>query len=250
MQSDYAQQYRVLYQEHWWWRAREQAILSEIQRLGLPSDRPLRILDVGCGDGLLFDCLGRFGEVFGVESDEHTIAPDSPHRPRIFLQQFDAGFQPGQTFDLILMLDVLEHLPEPEVALQHARTLLSPGGRLLMTVPALNALWTSHDDINHHYIRYDRHSFRRLADAAGVQLLNLRYFFHWTCPVKLLIRLREWLLPFQPSPPQIPRPAINRLCLAVTRLEQKLSAPLRLPFGSSLLAIAAAPEVCSARASC
>jgi 2-polyprenyl-3-methyl-5-hydroxy-6-metoxy-1,4-benzoquinol methylase len=250
MQSDYAQQYRVLYQEHWWWRAREQAILDEIQRLGLPSDRSLRILDVGCGDGLLFDCLGRFGEVYGVESDHHTIAPNSPHRPRIFLQKFDDTFQPVQKFDLILMLDVLEHLPDPEAALQHARSLLSPKGRLLMTVPALNALWTSHDDINHHYIRYDRRSFRRLADAAGVQLLNLRYFFHWTCPVKLLIRLRERLMPVQPAPPRLPKPALNRLCLALTLLEQKLSAPLRLPFGSSLLAIAAAPEVSSARRSC
>jgi 2-polyprenyl-3-methyl-5-hydroxy-6-metoxy-1,4-benzoquinol methylase len=242
MQSDYAQQYRNLYQQHWWWRARERAILGEIRRLGFRETGSLRILDVGCGDGLLFPSLAGFGSVFGVEADETTLAADSPWRPQIYCQPFDAAFQPGQTFDLILMLDVLEHLPEPEAALEHARTLLSPGGRLLMTVPALNALWTTHDDVNHHYIRYDRRSFRSLAAAAGVEVLVLRYFFHWTCPIKLLIRLKERLWKTRPEPPRVPQRLLNQVCLALSCAEQSVAGPLRLPFGSSLLAVAAQPS--------
>jgi len=84
--------------------------------------------------------MSGFGSVFGVESDETTLAADSPWRDQIFRQPFDAGFQPRQRFDLILMLDVLEHLPDPAAALEHARSLLTPGGRILITVPALNAL--------------------------------------------------------------------------------------------------------------
>ena len=242
MQSDYAQQYRNLYQQHWWWRARERAILGEIRRLGFKESGSLRILDVGCGDGLLFPCLAGFGSVSGVEADETTLAADSPWRRQIYCQPFDAAFQPGQTFDLILMLDVLEHLPEPEAALEHARKLLSPGGRLLITVPALNALWTTHDDVNHHYIRYDRRSFRSLAAAAGVELQVLRYFFHWTCPIKLLIRLKERLWRTPPEPPCVPQRLVNRLCLALSCAEQSVAGPLRLPFGSSLLAVAARPS--------
>lgn len=238
MQSDYAQQYRDLYQQHWWWRARERAILSEIHRLGFRENGEAKILDVGCGDGLLFSSLAGFGSVFGVEADETTLAADSPWRRQIFCQPFDRAFQPDQTFDLILMLDVLEHLPDPAAALEHARSLLTPSGRLLITVPALNALWTTHDDVNHHYIRYDRRSFRSLARNAGVELLSLRYFFHWTCPVKLLIRLKEALWKPEPVPPRVPRKLVNQLCLALSCAEQRLITPLQLPFGSSLLAVA------------
>ncbi len=176
--------------------------------------------------------------MFGVEADETTLAPDTPWRDQIYCQPFDANFQPQQTFDLILMLDVLEHLPEPAAALEHARRLLNPGGRLLITVPALNALWTTHDDVNHHYIRYDRGSFQSLAQAAGVELLTLKYFFHWTCPVKLLIRLREALWKTEPAPPRVPQKLVNQLCLALSCAEQRIMAPLQLPFGSSLLAVA------------
>lgn len=198
---------------------------------------------MGCGDGLLFNSLAGFGRVFGVEADETTLAADSPWRPQIYCQPFDADFQPGQTFDLILMLDVLEHLAEPEAALEHARRLLSPAGRLLITVPALNALWTTHDDVNHHYLRYDRQSFRSLARAAGVDVLALRYFFHWTCPIKLLIRMKERLWTTRPEPPRVPQKLINQMCLALSCAEQTLTGRLRLPFGSSLLAVAAPPSL-------
>jgi SAM-dependent methyltransferase len=123
------------------------------------------------------------------------------------------------------MLDVLEHLPDPAAALEHARSLLNPGGRLLITVPALNVLWTTHDDVNHHYIRYDRRSFRLLARNAGVELLSLRYFFHWTCPVKLLIRLKEALWKTRPAPPRVPQKLVNQLCLALSCAEQRFFAP-------------------------
>jgi len=239
MQSDYAQLYRDLYQQHWWWRARERAILAEIQHLGFRANGEANILDVGCGDGLLFSRLAGFGQVFGVEADETTLAPDSLWRRQIYCQPFDRAFQPEQTFDLILMLDVLEHLPDPAAALEHARSLLNPNGRMLITVPALNALWTTHDDVNHHYIRFDRGSFRALARTAGVELLALKYFFHWTCPVKLLIRLREALWKTEPAPPRVPQKLINHLCLALSCAEQRLAGPLKLPFGSSLLAVAA-----------
>ena len=73
MNTDYAISYHHLYQHHWWWRAREHAILGEVARL-IPNaaSRPA-ILDVGCGDGLLFDALRPYGEVYGVEPDAATI---------------------------------------------------------------------------------------------------------------------------------------------------------------------------------
>ena len=63
-------------------------------------------------------------------------------------------FDPDEPFDTILMLDVLEHVPNPEQMLGSAKRVLAPDGRIVITVPAFECLWTSHDDLNHHLRRY------------------------------------------------------------------------------------------------
>ena len=72
MDQEYARQYEELYQRHWWWRCRESLILRVLERISreesLAADR--QILDVGCGNGLFFDKLQRFGKVAGIEPDE------------------------------------------------------------------------------------------------------------------------------------------------------------------------------------
>jgi hypothetical protein len=59
-------------------------------------------------------------------------------------------------FDLVLMLDVPERLPDPVGVLRKAAELLESGGRLLITVPAFQMLWTVHDDLNRHFVGYNR----------------------------------------------------------------------------------------------
>ena len=238
MENEYAKNYRDLYRNHWWWQAREQAILREIEMLGFERDGSRQVLDVGCGDGLLFDALQPFGAVQGVEADPATLDPQGRWRSRIHNQPFDDRFQPGQQFDLILMLDLLEHLGEPAAALAHARSLLRPGGRMILTVPAFKTLWTSHDDLNHHVTRYTRATFARLAKSAGVALEKMHYLFHWTCPVKLAIRCKESVLPFQARLPEVPARWLNKACYALTRAEQLTISRMNMPFGSSLLAVA------------
>jgi SAM-dependent methyltransferase len=236
MDSTYAAQYRTLYECHWWWRAREAAILREIDRLLNPGEGRA-ILDVGCGDGLLFDRLKAYGRVEGVEIDPLTVAADSRWRPQIHFGPFDESYQPGRSFDLILMLDVLEHLKDPAAALRRVRSLLKPQGMLLATVPAFNLLWTGHDDLNRHVTRYTRRSFAELAEAAGVRIHSLRYLFHWTFLAKLAVRLKEAMLGARPAPPRVPPRFVNEALALATRCEQATLGRLPVPFGSSLLAI-------------
>lgn len=242
MDSSYGVRYRELFERHWWWRARERVILDALgarqPREGWPS-----ILDVGCGDGLFFDALAALPGarvVEGVESSAELVSPDGPHRGRIHVAPFDARFQPGRRYSLILMLDVLEHLPEPVAAMRHALSLLEPHGTLLVTVPAFMSLWTRHDDLNHHYIRYDERSFAALAEQAGLRIESLRYFFRWTFAAKLGTRLMERLVPGEPAPPAIPPRPVNAALYGLSRAEELLVGGLPLPFGSSLLAVGSA----------
>ncbi len=237
MDQTYAEDYRDLYQRHWWWRSREQEILRQLEG-ELDHSSQNQILDVGCGDGLFFEQLQRFGQVTGIEGDPHTLTEDGPWREQIHCRLFDEGFAPDQRYDVILMLDILEHMPDPAAALTHARSLLKPDGRLIATVPAFMALWTSHDDLNHHVIRYDRRGFSKLISTSGFDTLRSKFLFHWTCPVKLLIRLKEKLLGATPAPPKVPSMIVNRICELLSRMEQATISKIGMPFGSSLMVIA------------
>ncbi len=239
MDSQYGARYRELYERHWWWRARERVVLDALQR-HKPVAGWRSVLDVGCGDGLFFDTLERLDGVElveGVEPARELVSPDGRHAHRIHVVPFDASFDAGRRYSLVLMLDVLEHLAHPVAALRHALSLLEPSGLFVGTVPAFRGLWTRHDNLNHHQTRYDKQSMRDLADRAGLRIDETRYFFHWITLAKLATRLVEAMVPGEPALPSVPPAPINAALYAFSRLEQRIAGRLPLPFGSSLLVV-------------
>jgi 2-polyprenyl-3-methyl-5-hydroxy-6-metoxy-1,4-benzoquinol methylase len=234
-----AEAYAELHSRHWWWRARERFLQDQIRRRGLCDGR--RILDVGCAAGHFLSTLHDCGEVYGLEPDPGLRDQAGAWRERIHPGPFDASFEPGHRFGLILMLDVLEHIEDPVSALRRALALLEPDGTLLITVPAFQFLWTRHDEINRHFLRYDRASFRELAGAAGLAVRDLRYFFHWLVAPKLVVRGLEAIKGGAARPPRIPPPWLNRGLYLASRAEQGLTDRLHVPWGTSLLAVGGHP---------
>lgn len=232
---------RRLHEGHWWWQARRSYVLGTLRDFR-PGGGWGRILHVGCGDGYFFDPLSRLGEVEGVEPDAGLVTPDGPHRDRIHVEPFGGSFRPGHRFGLILMLDVLERLPDPVASLRHALRLLEPGGRVLVTVPAFPILWSNIDVVGGHFVRYTRRSFRPVADSAGMRILETRYFFHWTWPAKLALRILEEIFRPRLRSPRVPPRWLNALLLSLTRAEQRLLTPLGPGFGSSLMVVGGREE--------
>jgi SAM-dependent methyltransferase len=239
VRPDYAAAYGRLYTHHWWWRSREEIIVECLMRLSPPGGFG-EILDVGCGDGLFFPRLRRFGRPQGVEMDETLVTPRDRRQDPIHIGPFDATFAPGVRFGLILMLDVIEHVADDVGAVRHAVGLLAPGGVVVITVPAFQPLWTAHDELNRHRVRYTRRTFGRVAKSAGLRIHDARYLFQWTVPVKLLVRAKERVLGAADAPPSIPARWVNNLLFRLTRLEAATYGRLPLPFGSSLLVVGAA----------
>jgi SAM-dependent methyltransferase len=250
MQSDYARQYEDLGRRHWWWRARKQFVLRQLRVLSAQK-KPSRILDIGCGNGLFFDELSSFGQVWGIEPDAGLVSDQGPWRSRIQIRPFDNTFAPadGKPFDWILMLDVLEHIQDDRAAAAHVRTLLAPGGAFLLTVPALTLLWSQHDVANLHYRRYTKKGLRFVLEGAGMQIQTIRYFFGWTIAPMLLRRAlfsgapaarpaeesHETPVPYRVK---VPPGVVNQGMYAVSRLEHATIGRWGLPLGSSLVAIA------------
>ena len=163
-------------EHHWWYRGRRRVIRAELDRLALPPGA--RILDAGCGSGRTLVELANYGgEVCGIElnSDAAELARARGLGDVQVGRLEELPWEDG-AFDLITCLDVIEHVPDDVTALVELRRVVAPGGWLLVTVPAYQALWSRHDEANHHYRRYSRSMLRAAARSAGWQIERVSSF--------------------------------------------------------------------------
>ena len=140
---------------HWWYRARRDILADYLTREGrLPEQA--RILEIGCGTGHNLPMLASFGSVEAIEIDPaaRDIASLRLGRP---VGAAPLPILPGverNAYDLIAVLDVVEHIEDDVAALKAMAACLKPGGKILITVPAHQWLWSAHDVVNHHHRRY------------------------------------------------------------------------------------------------
>lgn len=162
-------------EHHWWYRGRRRVIRAELDRLPLPAGA--RVLDAGCGSGRTLQELADYGEVYGIELD-----PDAAALARdrglgeVRVGRLEALPWADATFDLITCLDVIEHTPDDRATLIELLRVTRPGGFMLVTVPAYQALWSLHDEANHHFRRYSRRSLRTVSRAAGWTVWRMSAF--------------------------------------------------------------------------
>jgi SAM-dependent methyltransferase len=227
--------------KHWWYRARRQVLAALIERkIALPLDA--RILEIGCGTGHNLDMLKRFGRVDATEIDgaARMIASERlGHAVRDAALPALKGV-PDRSYDLVAILDVLEHVEEDRAALASMAEKLRPGGRILVTVPAHPWMWSAHDEVNHHKRRYTRRSLRAAVAEAGLTLDLLTYFNSLLFPVAAAARLAGRAAGNRDSDDSLPPAPLNRLFEAVFRSEGYAIGRLPFPPGVSLAAIVSA----------
>ena len=158
------QQTLAVDEHHWWYRGRRRIIRAELERLPLPADA--LVLDAGCGSGRTLAGPRRLRQASGIELDEDAaeVARSRGHG-EVRVGRLEELPWPDASFDLITCLDVIEHTPDDRTALRELHRVCRPGGWLLVTVPAYPALWSLHDEANHHYRRYSRAALRSAAAA-------------------------------------------------------------------------------------
>lgn len=225
---------------HWWFAARRDILDHLIGGLGLPASA--RILEAGSGTGGNLAMLSAHGEVSAIEMDEVAcrIAREKTGG-RFDLRRGcfpdDIPFR-GETFDLIGMFDVLEHVEQDVETLVALRGLLAPGGRMLITVPAYRWMWSAHDEFLQHKRRYTAKSLRHALAGAGLRVERVSYFNLWLSPLAMLARLKDWLLRSgRSSGTAVPPALVNRALCSIFRSERRLLDRFDLPAGVSLLAV-------------
>ena len=225
--------------QHWWYRARRDILAALISRKLTLSANP-RILEIGCGTGHNLEMLQRFGRADGIEIDPAARALAAKRLGRAI------GESPlpaltgvaDNAYDLVAILDVLEHVEEDREALESIARKLKPGGRILITVPAHPWMWSAHDVVNHHKRRYTRKSLRKVVADAGLQLDMLSWFNSLLFPLAAAARLAGRISGKEDSDDALPAQPVNRLFEAIFGLERHAVGRLPLPPGVSLVAIA------------
>ena len=224
--------------QHWWFTARRRILDGVIERIIRPP-RDARILELGAGTGHNLAMLSRFGRVEASELDPvaRELASERLGRHVVEAALPDLSRFPDGAYDLVALLDVLEHVPDDKGSLQAIYELLKPGGALLVTVPINPWMWTAHDVAHHHHRRYRKQEIRKLAEGAGYSIDLLSPFNTLLFPPIAAARLLGKLAGKDDSDDAMPSPLVNRTLDAVFGLERSLIGRIPMPFGVSLVAV-------------
>ena len=142
-------------------------------------------------------------------------------------------------YDLVALLDVLEHVEEDEAALRRRGGVPDASkGAVLLTVPANPWMWTVHDEHHHHHRRYTEATLRSVIQRAGLTPQLVTHFNTLLFPPIAAARAWGRLRGQEESDDRMPSPRVNRLLEGVFGLERHLVGRVPLPFGVSLLAVA------------
>jgi SAM-dependent methyltransferase len=146
----------------------------------------------------------------------------------------------NQSADMVVMLDVLEHIDDDLGALKAVSRKLKSGARLLVTVPALPFLWSVHDQEHHHKRRYTAQTLRAVVEQSGLELEKISYFNTLLFPLIAGVRgLKAMTGNTQPDT-GVPAPWLNSILTTIFGLERFLVGRFPLPIGVSLMMVARA----------
>ena len=228
---------------HWWFTARRSILDGLIERIVKPP-KQARILELGAGTGHNLAMLSRFGVVEASELDPiaRDLASERLGKPVLEAALPDLSMFPEGTYDLIALLDVLEHVVDDKGSLAAIFTRLKPGAALLLTVPANPWMWSAHDTAHHHHRRYRKREIATLAREAGYDIELLSPFNSLLFPPIAAARLIGRLRGDQSSDDAMPGALVNKVLEAIFGLERGLIGRVPMPFGVSLVAVLRRPR--------
>lgn len=226
--------------EHWWFRARRNILKSVITRYA-PRSGPLKILEAGCGTGGNLAMLAELGTLEAFEFDREArerAAQKSAAVVKFGCLPDEVPYPLGH-FDIIGAFDVIEHIEDDVGSLAKLKQHLAPGGKLIMTVPALPWLWSQHDVTHHHFRRYTRSQLESVLRKADLTPVMLTYFNTLLFPPIALLRVvKKAMGSNHEGDDAMPSPAMNAILRRIFESEKHIIGRIPLPIGVSLAAVA------------
>ncbi|MDD5163743.1 MAG: class I SAM-dependent methyltransferase [Candidatus ainarchaeum sp.] len=225
---------------NWWFVSRRAMMLKMIPK------NAKTVFEIGAGTGKNLEVLKNSG--FSVEGlDVSQVCVDIAKKKGIRLHKIGIeNFDFRKKYDLILMMDFLEHIENDGKALEKAAGAIAKNGHLLVTVPAFQLLFGVHDKVHHHFRRYSMRELERLLESAGFEIEFISYWnallFVPSAFVKIINKntKKNWKKRQESNLTKLPG-FFNSALITALKLENFLvGRKARLPFGTSIVCLAKA----------
>jgi len=170
-------------ERHWWTQARAQIVLAAVADF-----KHLTMMDVGCGPGLTVEYLRNKGfDCWGCELGQPVVRRAAKDFVVTGTDVWKLNVDFRNKVGVVLLLDVLEHVPDPQTFLATLLLAFPNSMHIVVTVPARKELWSAWDERYGHYCRYNRQSLTSLLAGAGLKLSRVRYIFHSLYPALFVV---------------------------------------------------------------
>jgi SAM-dependent methyltransferase len=249
---------------HFWYRGRHRFVRAAVEkslRRAALAPGGLAAIDIGGGCGGWVNFVAEKGPAFR----ELALADSSLDALRLARPVIRTGIRCYHVslydlpwvnrWDVVFLLDVLEHLRDDTEAMRQIARTVKPGGLAVVTVPALKAFWSYNDDVAGHRRRYSCGDLAQLGERAGLETIDARYFMFLLSPIlwasrrsraRQTTKTREDLHRMAERAHRIPSPPLNNLLTAVFGAETPAGLHVRFPWGTSALAIFRRPLTANA----
>ena len=236
-------QYKIIYEtelSHWWYRVRRKILLDLMRKQVLNRIQRPKILDVGCGMGALLKELENVGVVHGVDISQEALDFCKKRGiTNVSLGNITKIPYPDNCFDVVLVLDVLEHVDDDTRGIREMRRIVKSNGTIIVFVPTFQFLWGVSDELSLHHRRYTLNQLKRRLVVEGFVISRASYFntllFFPILFARLLVRFLK--IPIE-SEGKIHSKNINKLLYYIFYFESIFLKYINFPFGVSALVVA------------
>lgn len=250
MEMSVYEQFAQLEEGHFWFKGRRTIFFDLIARELPASETRREILEVGCGAGGMLTPLSRYGRVTGIDISHEYMryCRERGHQRVVTGSGYELPFA-DDSFDLVALFDVIEHIPDDERVLSEVRRVLKPGGKVFLSVPAYQFLFSQNDRVAHHLRRYTARRLRRVLEAARLEPRKLTYFntflFPLILPAVLVLKLKERLFGLPEGLTNLShqfKEPVNGAFAWTMGAERWFLRHIDFPFGHSLIAMGSEGE--------
>jgi SAM-dependent methyltransferase len=238
--AEYAEMYKL--ESFYWWFVARRSLLEFIMKEVRPEVGDPLMLDVGCGTGINFSVMKKFGAAFCVDASEEALKFSKKRGvDDLVLSPVESLPFETSTFDVVTALDVLEHVDDDLRAIDELKRTLKEEGLLIITVPAYGFLWSEHDEALHHRRRYAASELRNKLTSGGFDVERISYYITFLFFPILLVRFVQSVFKksVRAKTSHIILPSwLNSLLIGILAFERFLLRWINFPFGVSLVCLA------------
>lgn len=228
---------------HWYFKAKYEIVVNLLKAYGLKKEEHPKIIDFGCGCGLMLKTLSFYGDIEGIDFSEEALKFCKKNfNGRLYNYDLEKMNLSSQ-YNYGIALDVLEHVPDDSLAIRNIQNSLTENAICIFTVPAFRHLWSQHDENCMHMRRYNKKELVECISKEGFEILYCSYYNFWLYFPVLLIRKMELFFNIKNEHSRIEcnfkEGVVNTLLYKIFVSEQKRMLKRKIyPFGVSLICVA------------